>query len=184
MLIGPIIEFIAYPPNLVSAGHDGFCPYRMRPFDEIYVIASRWSNDPKEHNVEIWLPYNHIVSISNISSALDIVRVHRSGFLWHDRTREIRYGPNDRWLSAYGFTSEHPKHTTRPENSPLFAVLPGSPMQDNIGDLLISNLWRSIRDFHTRHRTWMQARQNGKTIYETAARYERDSDLVSRLTGC
>jgi len=180
MIAGPIIEFMDSPPVLVSAGHDGFFPYQFHPLDEIYITASRWSADPKEHDVEIWLPNNRVVELSNIPGVLDIVRVHKSGFLWHDRTREIHYQATDRWLSVYGFTSKDPREIEF-NRLPVFSVLPGSPMQDKILDLLQSKSWREIRDFHTRHRSWMQNSHQVKFLHIMAARYERDKSLVAKL---
>lgn len=61
---GPIVEFKSISPTIISAGHDGLCPFRAYPFDEIYVIATRGScrNDDC---VTIIAPYGQFITISN-----------------------------------------------------------------------------------------------------------------------
>ncbi len=180
MLAGPVIEFLDSPPAFVSVGHDGLFPYQVRPSDEVYIIASRWSVDSNEHYVEIWLPDNNMVNLKNIADISDVVRVHKPGFLWHDRTRDIHCKETDRWLSVYGFTSKDPRDIEF-EMPTLFAVLPGSPTRNDIPDLLQSKSWREKKDLHTSHRSWMQNHRQPKLLHTMARRYERDKTLVSKL---
>lgn len=177
---GPIIEFLDNPPVLVSAGHDGFFPYEFHPFDELYVVARRWSENSRKQSVEIWLPNNKTIDILNIEDRKTSVRVHKSGFLWHDRTREIQFTPSANWLSAFGFTSIDPRRSPT-ETKTVFAVLPGSPMQDNIYALLRSKSWWDAKDFHVRHRDWMLNRRKAVIQHIHSTRYERDGKLIAKL---
>lgn len=164
---------------LVSAGHDGLHPHTIRPFDEIYVLANRLSAEPEEQGIELWLPHNIIIEVHNTPYSPRI-RVHRHGFLWHDRTREIVFSESSRWLSTLGFSTDDPRtlHNCR---DPLLAVLPGSPMQDEFSALLGSQSWREIKDFHTRHRSWMQGRPQSEFALALAKRCERDKSLTAKL---
>jgi len=178
---GPVVEFLDYPPVIISAGHDGFLPYDKRPFDELFIIAKRFGNNLDEHSVELWLPYGEVIKLCNTDSHHQ-VRVHKSGFLWHDRTRDITNNirSNSSWLSRNGFTPGDPRKTDQ-LSTPIFAILPGSPMTDNIMDLLRSHAWRRIRDFHTRHRSWMVKKIDFCSQHIIAKRYERDKSLTSYL---
>lgn len=177
-----VIEFFDCP-FLISAGHDGFDPFNFHPFDSIFVQAYKEGGRTEDHYVELWLPYNETQNYSNTYSK-DIL-VHRSGFLWHDRLREIippygmRWFVDHVWLSEYGFTISDPR-TLSNERPSVLAVLPGSPMKDSLDKLWRSKKWRSIMDYHTRNREWMPANKN-KTIAYNALRYERDTSLISRL---
>jgi hypothetical protein len=177
---GPIIEFLDNPPALVSAGHDGLFPYEFHPFDELYVFAYRWSNEPREQSVEIWLPYNRTIEFHNSEGLKESVRVHKSGFLWHGRTREIQSSSSDNWLSEFGFSSIDPRRVAINPN-PIFAVLPGSPMQDNLLELLQSTAWRDARDFHSRNRDWMLNRRSAEFQHVVATRYERNGKLIEKF---
>lgn len=177
--MGAVIEFLGNPPSLVSAGHDGLYPYEYHPYDEIFIIAYRWGDKPGEQEVKFWLPHNDWLIMQNLSSIPTEVLVHRSGFLWHDRVREVKISQGARWLSEFGFTSANPSNLE--EGHPaLLAVLPGSPMQDSFENLLVSNEWKSVRDFHTRKRDWMPTGKTKVRAYD-AQRFERDSSLVEEL---
>lgn len=177
--LGVLIEFLDDPPALVSAGHDGLCPYKGHPFDELFVIAYRWGNRLEEQSVTFCLPYNSWLDIENHIRLEPMVRVHRSGFLWHDRTREVHVPRGAKWLSEFGFTNVDPRSIEK-DQPEVFAVLPGSPMRDDLTTLLTSKQWRRIRDFHSRQREWMPANKPAVTRYD-ARRIERDSVLVADL---
>lgn len=174
-----IIEFLESAPALVSAGHDGLYPYEAHPYDEIYVIALRESASLEDQSVELWLPHKKSVTIANARGAAPEVRVHRSGFMWHDRVREIPQVSDSKWLSIYGFTVEDPRKLGDPVKK-LFAVLPGLPMQQSFEELLISERWRQTRDWHTRDREWRPNNIPKITAFE-AKRIERDTTLVAQL---
>lgn len=179
-MVSAIVEFLDdWTPQLVSAGHDGLCPYEQRPYDEVYVIAYRDSPSLEEQYVEFYLPHDETLTIYNHRDMNPRVRVHRSGFLWHDRVREIAKAPGMNWLSVYGFTIVDPRKMKQPP-SELFAILPGSPMKESFIELLASSKWREIRDLHTKDREWMPKQTPNYITYE-ARRVERDSALVARL---
>lgn len=163
----------------MSAGHDGLYPYERHPYDEVYVIAYRGSASLADQYVELHLPHYKKVTLYNTSGIRPEFRVHRSGFLWHDRVREIPQEIGVRWLSVYGFTHEDPRTMGQPLKE-LLAVLPGSPMKDSFLDLIACKKWRITRDFHTRNREWMPKERPVTSRYESL-KIERDSSLVTQL---
>ena len=172
--MGAIIKFPDTPPELVSAGHDGFDPYNLFPFDSVFVQAFRYSKKADDQFVVFWLPYLKEIIWHQ-------AEIHRSGFLWHDRLRDIspaymRLG-RPVWLSCFGFTSQDPR-LLKDEHPVVFAELPGSPMQDELQSLWGSTKWRQIMEFHTRKRDWMPA---AKFSLHDSKRYERDSALIAKL---
>lgn len=172
--MGAVIKFIGAPPPLVSAGHDGFDPYGKYPFDSIFVQAFRYGNTLENQYVEFWLPYQEVLSWHE-------VEVQRSGFLWHDRLRDVAPAymklVKPVWLSKFGFTDTEPKSLFE-DQATVFAELPGSPMQDSLENLWLSRKWQGIIDFHTRKRGWMPAATFKN--YDSR-RFERDSTLIARI---
>lgn len=149
-----IIELISKPLPFISIGHDGFFPYEAHPLDEIFIFAYRCGKASHEQFVEIFLPIGMVITIEN-SYSFDAVRVHKSGFLWHDRTREIKQPITDeKWLSAYGFTVADPRKV-KPTHPKVFAALSGKPEENNFRELFYSKEWKQTMRNHTQHRDWM-----------------------------
>lgn len=186
---GPVIEFLEYPPYIVSAGHDGLFPDQI-PLDEIYVKAEKGErpSDMDLHCVEIWLHNSNDIHISNNPDFSPKVRIHRSGYLWHDRARDLinpfletyRKPLRGRWLSVYGITTDDPRkfHDEIPQ---LLTQLPRT--YGDFHELFPSGDWQKIKDFHTRNREWMKNKQRALPFaYEAIAlRYERDVTLVAKI---
>jgi predicted HNH restriction endonuclease len=65
--------------------------------------------------------------------------------------------------------------------SPLFAVLPGSPMNDKLYESLTITKWQEIKDFHTRNRDWWKGIRKSKSLKIISYRYERDKALITKI---